>query len=342
MGNAIYIVDADSGALVFSISNAANGGLSIAASGADIEVPDMYYAIPSRVTILDTDGDGLDDRLYVGDTAGQIWRVDLAKDVAPGEANPEGSTIVGKLATLSSAAAVADQRRFFEPPAVVQVADTIYSNISGGEYDYVLIGSGNRSNPLNTDVNDRFYALRDKTIGTMPDTDADHIADPASYPNGADGVIDNGDLIDVTSTVLDGSNSTHRAALGWYVDFDSGGSDGEKVLSAATAIAGAVFFTTYKPEGGSSTDLCQANIGGGSAYNFSILSTKASIDWDEDGTLENLADRGRELGGGIPSDVVPIFTKEGVVGIVGIEGGAAQLGTLAGLPRFRTYWYEEK
>jgi hypothetical protein len=53
-----------------------------------------------------------------------------------------------------------------------------------------------------------------------------------------------------------------------------------------------------------------------------------------------MADRGLALGGGIPSDVVPVFTKEGVVGIVGIEGGATQLGSLAGLPRFRTYWYE--
>ncbi len=57
--------------------------------------------------------------------------------------------------------------------------------------------------------------------------------------------------------------------------------------------------------------------------------------------MEDLPDRKKALGGGIPSDVVPVFTKEGVVGIVGIEGGATQLGTLTGLPRVNTYWYEE-
>ena len=91
-----------------------------------------------------------------------------------------------------------------------------------------------------------------------------------------------------------------------------------------------------------STDLCSVNIGGGNAYNMNILTTKAAVDWDEDGTLEPTADRKKTLGGGIPSDVVPVFTKEGVVGVVGVEGGASQLGALTGLPRYRTYWYEEK
>jgi type IV pilus assembly protein PilY1 len=102
-----------------------------------------------------------------------------------------------------------------------------------------------------------------------------------------------------------------------------------------------VFVTTYAPDATTNTDLCQAQIGGGSAYNFNVLSSAATIDWDLDGDVEDLADRTLVLGGGIPSDVVPVFTKEGIVGIVGIEGGAAQLGTLSALPRFRTYWYEE-
>ena len=113
------------------------------------------------------------------------------------------------------------------------------------------------------------------------------------------------------------------------------------MLSAPITIAGTVFFTTYQPDATTNTDACQAQIGGGSAYNFDILSTKATIDWDLDDEVDDLADRNLSLGGGIPSDVVPVFTKEGIVGIVGIEGGAAQLGTLSGLPRYRTYWYEE-
>jgi type IV pilus assembly protein PilY1 len=341
MGNAIYIVDPDDGSLVLSISHAADAGNGIASgSGADIEVPNMFYSITSRITILDTDGDGLDDRLYFGDKAGQVWRVDLGEDVALSGGSPEGETVVGRLANISTAGTLADERRFFEPPAVVQVKDTIFSDAANGEFDYVLIGSGNRADPLDKDVNNRFYAFRDKFIDAMPDTDGspDNLAD-SSYPQSG-GPITTANMIDITSTVLDSTDTTHVSSLGWYFDFDASGSDGEKVLSAPTAVAGGVFFTTYLPEA-SSTDLCSANIGGGNAYNFNILTTKAALDWDEDGTLEDTADRKTSLGGGIPSDVVPIFTKEGVVAIVGIEGGAAQLGQLTGLPRYRTYWYEE-
>ncbi len=341
MGNAIYVVDPDDGSVIFSVTGTCG---SCSNNANSIQVADMKHSIPSRITILDTDGDGLDDRLYVGDTGGQVWRVDL-DGVKLSGTGKYGSSVVGRLANLSTSGTAAAERKMFEPPAVVQVKDTNFSDASSGEYDYVLIGTGDRANPLETAVSNRFYALRDKFIDELPDTNNDNLADPASYPQTTVGPISHsvsGNLIDVTNTVLDSSNTTHTASLGWYFDFDSSGTDGEKVLSASTSIAGAVFFTTYFPES-TSTDLCSANVGSGAAFNFDILTTQAVKDWDEDGTLEgnNNDDRRKALGGGIPSDVVPIFTKEGVVGIVGIEGGAAQLGTLTGLPRYRTYWYDE-
>lgn len=340
MGNAVYIIDPSNGSKLFSVS-----GACASCGGSQIVHSDMDFSIPSRITILDTDGDGFDDRLYFGDTGGQIWRVDIADDVrnSGSASGREGSTIVGKLASISTSGTAADERQFFEPPAVVQVLDSIYSDAANGEYDYVMIGTGGRPNPLEKAVSNRFYAFRDKFIDTMPDTDNNNLAD-SGYPQSTGGAIshsNSGNLVDITTTFLDGSNSAHKSALGWYYDFDSSGTDGEKVLAAPTAIAGTVFFTTYLPEV-SNADACSANVGSGSALNFNILTTKASLDWDEDGTLEDIADRRKALGGGIPSDVVPIFTKEGVVGIVGIEGGAAQLGTLTGLPRYRTYWYEEQ
>ena len=333
LGNAIYIANPADGSLIMSISGSG--------SGATIEVPDMHYSIPSRISILDTDGDGLDDRLYVGDTGGQVWRVDLNGDIKLSGSGVQGTTIVGRLASVSTAGGTppVNERRIFEPPSVVQVKDTIYSDAANGEYDYVMVGTGNRAHPLDQDVSDRFYAFRDKFINGMPDANGDNLAD-SSYPQSS-GPITNSDMVDVTTTVLDTSAAT-KSSMGWYFDFDSTGTDGEKVLSAPTAIAGAIFYTTYVPNITTSTDLCSANIGGGNAYNMNILTTKAAIDWDESGTVDDTADRKKSLGGGIPSDVVPVFTKEGVVGVVGVEGGASQLGALTGLPRYRTYWYEEK
>ena len=334
-GNMIFIADPTDGSLIFSI-----GG---PASGADIEVAEMLYSIPSRVTLLDSDGDGFQDRIYVGDTGGQVWRVDLATDVNPAAAAPEGSTIVGRLAAISTQGTEEQERRFFEPPSVVQVKDTLYADAANNEYDYVLMGSGNRANPLNSVTQDRFYAFRDYTTNSMLDGNADNLAD--DYPRSGSSPINHttaGDLIDVSTTLLDESSATVDASYGWYYDFYTANSNeaGEKVLSAALTLAGTVLFTTYAPDAGNDVDACAANIGGGFAYQFDILSTRATLDWNATG-LDTVADRKQALGGGIPSDVVPIFTKEGIVGIVGVEGGATQLGTLAGLPRFRTYWYEE-
>ncbi len=327
LGNAFYIADTTDGSVIMDISGAG--------SGAEIIVSDMQYSIPSRVRLMDSNGDGLTDRLYVGDTGGQVWRVDLDPEIAAGN---EADTVIAKLADVSTAT---NQRRFFEPPAVVQVRDTVYSDTS--EYDYVLIGSGYRAHPLNTDVKDRFYAFRDRTITTfgLPDGDSDNVSEASdNYPQTGGTAYADGDLVDVTTSALDATDASDLAADGWFYDFTTAGSSAEKVLSAATVTSGAVVFTTFKPNTISITDPCQGGVGNATAYNLDILSANAALDWDGDGDID-LADRALALGGGIPSDVVPIFTEEGVVGIVGIEGGASQLGVLAGLPRFRTYWYEE-
>ncbi len=330
LGNAIYIVDPIDGDLLLDISGS---------PGSDIVVPDMVYSIPSRIRLVDSNGNGDTDRLYVGDSGGQIFRVDLDPAIDPGSISPEQDTVVGRLANVSAATPVSERRRFFEPPSVVQVRDEIYSDTA--EYDYVLIGSGYRAHPLNFDTEDRFYAFRDYTISVLSDNDNDNVAESTdAYPKLSGLPFDNTDLIDVTNDELDSSDANQRAASGWYFDFTSAGFAGEKVLSAATTVAGIVTFTTFRPDPDAVTDPCLASVGNANAYNFNILSAAAALDWDADGNID-LGDRKLGLGSGIPSGVVPIFTREGVVGIVGIEGGAAQLGVLSGLPRYRTYWYEE-
>ena len=103
-------------------------------------------------------------------------------------------------------------------------------------------------------------------------------------------------------------------------------------------VSGVVTFTTFSPEE-SSSDLCGASLGLGTAYNFDILSAGAALDFDGDGDID-LDDRTFELSSGIPSSVVPIFTPDGVYGVVGVEGGSKTLGKLAELDPERTHWTE--
>ncbi len=333
MGNAIYIVDPDDGSLLLSISGSA--------SGADIQVPDMHYSIPAAVRSLDSDSDGVDDRLYVGDTGGQVWRVDLAPLEINSGYSAAGTSVVGKLAKISVDSVPAKHRRFFEAASVIQVRDTQFSSESN--YDYVLLGTGYRPHPLNREVADRFYAFRDFQSGAneMRDDNDNNISDTTEgYPQLSGNAFTDADLVNVTTTVLDGSDSTHRAAAGWFYDFTQAGTVAEKVLSPAVTVGGVVTFTTFSPEAASSTDPCGASLGLGTAYNFDILSAGAALDFDGDGTITP-NDRTFELTSGIPSAVVPVFTTEGVIGIVGVEGGSKQLGKLADLPSERGYWFEE-
>ena len=331
MGNAIYIVDPDDGSLILSISGSG--------SGADIEVSDMEYSIAAGIRKLDSDFNNVTDRLYAVDTGGQIWRVDLAvlEITSP---NPESTTVVGKLAEIADSSSDSKQRRFFDAPSVVQVRDTLFSNES--DYDYVLVGSGYRPHPLNTDVEDRFYAFRDFFTGANEMTDLVTVnvsGTTDGYPQIDGSAYNNDDLIDVTSTILDSSNSTHKEAGGWYYDFTDAGATAEKVLSAPVTTAGVVTFTTFSPEE-SSSDLCGASLGLGKAYNFDVLSAGAALDFDGDGDID-LDDRTFELSGGIPSSVVPIFTADGVYGVVGVEGGSKTLGKLAEINPERSHWSEE-
>ena len=352
LGNAIYIVDADTGKNLLTISGSA--------SGANITDANMQYSIPSSLTVFDNDGDGFDDRIYAADTGGQVWRVDLGTDIigATGglDSTATNKTIVGRLAAISDNAVAANpvnQRRFFDRPAVVQVKDNVYSDAANGEFDYVVIGSGYRAHPLDVSVDDRLYAFRDRTIGKMTGQtgvgNIQHLAN--GYPAKSGGITagpishaDGADLIDITTAPLnDGSRDVTqtRQSSGWYFDFetDSTSSDGEKVLASARIIAGTAFVTSFQPTGVSSNP-CAANIGLSRLGNFNILTAGAAIDWDGDGDID-ADDRFKEGGSGIVSEGVPVYTEHGVLIVHTVGAGITAEQATPGVPRFRTYWHDD-
>ena len=72
IGNAIYIVDAINGNLLWHASN--SGAMqNFATTGRA-----MDYSIPARIRVVDFDGDGFADRFYAGDMGGQLWRFDVS------------------------------------------------------------------------------------------------------------------------------------------------------------------------------------------------------------------------------------------------------------------------
>jgi type IV pilus assembly protein PilY1 len=340
LGNAIYIADPLDGTRKYWISGTAHS------TGAGIEVPDMDYPIPSDLAFMDANGDGATDRIYVGDTGGQLWRIDLA----PASGTAGGVTaVVGKLATVASGASEADKRKFFYPPDVVQVLDTKYSNIA--RYDLVTIASGDREHPLGEAVTDRLYAFRDLDYGPMVDSNGNGLAE--GYPRASgvalQGRLDGppataGDLFDATDVPqIESGGTTNLTALkggrGWFLRFEG---LGEKGLASPIVLAGKLFITSFTPQATVSGDQCQLAEGGGRLYGLDVLNAQPKFNWDEVGDITTKADRTYQLAAGIPSGAVPIFQEEGVTLLIGVGGGAESVDPNIALPRARTYWFHQE
>ena len=333
-GNAIYIVDADDGTLMRWISSDSN---------ADIVVSGMVHAIPSDLAVMDSDANFAVDRIYVGDTGGNVWRVDLGRTLSK---TSNGGTIVGKLASISTAGTAADERRILYPPDVTQVQDSQFFSGVPPRYDLVTVVTGNRADPLGTAVQNQVYAFRDLSVSGLTDAvGPDGLAE--DYPQTGGAALDQGDLTDVTDNALqDGDDIAKADALdalktsrGWYLNFPDAG---EKSLAAPVVLGGKLFFTTYLPEASGGT--CEAQEGGGRLYAVDVLNAKAVINFDGIGDDSNLSasDRTYTLGGGIPSGAVPIFQEEGITLLIGTSAGGESVDPSLKPPRARTVWGQEQ
>ena len=150
VGNAIYIVDARTGELVWK----AESGTTGAASNTHYEHAGLVDSMPSPVSAMLTP-DGVIHRLYVGDTGGAIWRVDLPPGAGGNDNHRMQHWFITKLADLGADAAepggsAADDRRFFHAPDIVRSFD------ASGDFDGVLIQSGDPQRYH--EVNEAFHA----------------------------------------------------------------------------------------------------------------------------------------------------------------------------------------
>ena len=318
-GRALFIIDAETGAKIWQAGPAgSNNG-----SNPNLVLSDMTNSIPSDVTVKDTNGDGYQDRIYVGDMRGQIWRFDIDNDNNTSASNLVTGGVIAKLGTDGS---TADNRRFYYAPEVALSTDSAYINIA--------IGSGYRAHPLDTAVHDAFFVIRDSYVyEPLKDSNGDNIytyvdSDSDGTP---DAVITLSDLYDATNNVLGNSGSTTAdrntatAALsgsnGWYFWLNEYNGDfvGEKVLASPLAFEGKVQFTTFTPVAAVQS-ACAPSQGQAVVYEVYLKDASQTQDYDNDGTftrndrrLENLKRTG------IPSPPIHVFTENGIMRCVGME-----------------------
>ena len=160
VGNAIFLVDLESGELLWSAGAAGHGH--------DLALSEMQNSIPAAPRVLDLSGDGLADRLYVGDMGGRLWRFDLVN--GNGRADFGEGGVLASLGAADPAATVpTDVRRFYSSP------DVVLTDCAGATFLAVNLGSGYRGHPLDTDVADAFFSVRDTNVfGVIPTAELSH------------------------------------------------------------------------------------------------------------------------------------------------------------------------
>jgi type IV pilus assembly protein PilY1 len=228
-GNALYMVDAVSGKLLWSASN----------SGTAYNFTDakMTHSFPANLTALDTDEDLFLDRIYAADMDGKVWRFDITNGNSADKLVTGGVLASLGNATLSTKN-YENARRFYSAPDVASMTQR-----GSLPYMNIAIGSGYRGHPLNKKTQDKFYSIRDyKPYYKRPQSD---------YTDAS--IIEDADLVDVT----DMTKKVTDADAGWRLDLSEKGTwRGEKNLSESVTAAGVILFSTFTPLAADDTNPC--------------------------------------------------------------------------------------
>jgi type IV pilus assembly protein PilY1 len=218
LGNAVYVVDALSGALLWWTSQA---------NGSAVH-PDLKYSVPMSVKPLDLTGDGVTDRLYFGDIFGQVFRVqfdtsgngDVVKIADLGEEHSQLPNATKPLFT---------HRLFFNAPSVATVRQG-----DGRLAVAVALGSGNLSAPLAKVAQDRLFVMYDPV--DLAQTGASMVVTPAELA--------------VLNLERNTTVPLQAGGRGWQMPLNDRA--GEKIMVSPMIFAGQLFFASWSPHSPSS------------------------------------------------------------------------------------------
>lgn len=271
VGNAIYMVDAETGALLWTASN----------TGEDLNISTMVNSMPASLAAVDITGDGYVNYLFAADTGGRIFRIDLnfkntgAGDFAKG----------GLIASISGTTAE-NNRRFYNKPNVALVKDR-----QSGDYITISIGSGHRAHPIATTVvENRFYVIKDFLPYSAPASYINKIEEVETKQSLSNGENPNPNKIYNGTGLMTGDialTDDMKKIMGYGGGFYITLGAGEKVLAESTTFSGAIIFTTFSPTGRPTDNACGPDTGLSKLYAISQLTAQAAIDLDGDGDHDN-------------------------------------------------------
>lgn len=342
-GQGVYVVNAVTGALIWRVGPDA---------GANRQIAEMTYAMPSDISILNRDRDtqtrtgvenvngGFLDRVYAVDTGANIWRIDID------HANP-AFWAVNKVAALGGNT-LDQKRKFLYSPRVT-------NDPKCGNFDAIVLGSGDREHPFSAGYyalpqnsptgqtfvpfQDRFFMVKD---GNQAIINPAGTAAAARVADGSITTITNAALTDLTTDCIGECSSGALAALklskGWFFNF----SQGEKAVTSATAQGGVIRFSTNQPTGSSGTLTCDSDLGIARSYKVDFCTAVTKYDSTViDGQTETYSRFDNDTSTGLPPSPTPAIVCEGgtckEVTCTGADCDPAPIKLDA---RERTFWYK--
>ncbi|MBC8118776.1 MAG: hypothetical protein H7X75_04265 [Burkholderiaceae bacterium] len=171
------------------------------------------YSVPADVSIVDSDGDGYVDRVYVVDVRAQLYRLDI--EDAAGESRPMSDWRITKIGALNdgTGGTIGTRKVFFAPDVVMT-----------RNYSAILFGTGDREKPLTGTTNDRFFLVKDTRVAKGEPTSVTLLTEAALTMIGTDGA------------TTDDQGCAYALA-----------SNGEKVINQPITFGGITYFSTNRP-----------------------------------------------------------------------------------------------
>ncbi len=270
----------------------------------------MDFSIASSVALVDGDGNGFIDKVYVGDLGGQMLRLGWFKDEhGTPLAFPQGDENINHwtghiLFQANQPSPPTPLRKFFYPPSVTLERD----------YDLLLTGTGDREDACGLLSQDRIYAVKDG-----------HEFEERGHPFGlSPKTFNESDLVDATDSTRPVPNLDNPTAdvdengkvdEGWEIRLASG----EKVLSKGLLLNKVYFVNTYAPD---------SNGGMTNLYELDYKTGAGRLPPSSEGAGPT---RSRVIGGGITAGPVPVLMERGIGLLVAPGEGAAEGEKGAGL-----------
>jgi len=271
VGNAIYMVDATTGSLLWHTSK----------DGSNFNISEMKNSIPASISAVDITGDGHVNYFFAADTGGRIFRFDINQTNSTADNFIAGGGVIAQVGGSSAS----DNLRFYNKPNVALVKDK-----SAGDYLTISIGSGYRAHPLDDTPNERFYVIKDRNPYNPPSLYTTKTEANSGKTTLADSEKPSSSLLyNATSSMsLASPDSLTRdmryllaAGGGFYITLDSE----EKVLAESITFSSAIIFTSFLSKNGAENS-CGANTGTSKIYTINQKFGTPVIDLDGDGTLD--------------------------------------------------------